>query len=375
MPQPSNTEIDALFQPLQLGDVALANRIVMAPMTRSRAGEDEVPGPLAVEYYAQRASAGLIITEATQVSETAQGYPYTPGLYTDAQQAGWRPIVEAVHARGGRIFVQLWHTGRVSHTRYQPEGRAPMAPSATHPEDVFTFIPGEGKARVSAARAMTAEDIAGVIEDYRGAARRARLAGFDGVEVHGANGYLLDQFLRDSVNRRSDAYGGGIAQRARLLLDVVQAVADEIGPGRTGVRLSPVSPYNGLSDSDPQALFEHVAARLDGVGVAYLHVVEGATGGARDYLPFDYAALRARYRGAWIVNNSYERDSAARVVAQGEAQLVSFGRAFLFNPDLPRRLREGAALNEKFPDAMIYGGGGAHGYTDYPTLDDIAASA
>jgi len=374
MTQSLHNPVDVLFQPFQLGEVSLASRVVMAPMTRSRAGEDEVPGALAADYYAQRATAGLIIAEATQISATAQGYPFTPGIYTDAQEAGWRSVTQAVHARGGKIFLQLWHTGRVSHTAFQPEGQAPLAPSASHADNVFTFIPGEGKARVSASRAMTLEEIAGVVADYRSAARRARAAGFDGVEVHGANGYLLDQFLRDSANHRDDAYGGSIENRTRLLFEVAQAVADEIGTGRTGVRLSPVSPYNGLSDSNPQALFERAVERLDTLGLAYVHVVEGATGGPRDQQPFDYAALRARFRGAWLVNNSYDGALAAQAVASGRADLVSFGRPYIFNPDLARRLREGAPLNEKFEDALIYGGGSAHGYTDYPTLDEVAAA-
>jgi N-ethylmaleimide reductase len=363
-----------LFDPLKLGDIALANRIVMAPLTRDRAGPGQVPTALMVEYYRQRASAGLIVTEGSQVCAAGQGYLDTPGIYNRAQVAGWRRVTDAVHAAGGRIVIQLWHVGRISHVSLQPGGIAPV--SSTARAAVGKTFTKDGFVDVSAPRALRSEELAGVIEAYRHAARCAIDAGFDGVEVHGANGYLLDQFLRDSINDRSDAYGGSIPNRARLLLEVMQAIVGEIGAGRTGLRLSPVTPSNGAAqDSNPQALHEHVVERLAPLALAFVHVVEGQTGGARDFAPFDYAALRARFKlgnpgGAWIVNNGYDRSMALAAVASGAADLVAFGRPFIGNPDLVRRLREDlplAPLNRE----TLYGGGAA-GYTDYPALDEVA---
>lgn len=360
-----------LFEPVRIGGLALANRIVMAPLSRSRAGDGLVPSPMAVEYYGQRASAGLIITEATQVSVMAQGYVATPGLYTRAQIDGWRRVTDAVHQRGGRIVVQLWHVGRVSHVSLLPAGEVPVAPSAIRAA-TKTFT-RDGYHPVSAPRALRIDEIPGIVDDFGRAARNALDAGFDGVEVHGANGYLVDQFLRDGSNRRTDAYGGSIDHRTRFLQEVTAAVAREIGPERTGVRLAPVTPANDMRDSDPQPLFERAVERLDALGIAYVHVVEGVTGGPRDATPFDYAALRRRFRGAWIVNNGYDRAMADAAVREGRADAVAFGAAFLANPDLVRRFREGAPLNA--PQRETYYGGGAEGYIDYPTLDEVGAGA
>ena len=364
-----------LFQPARVGDIAVANRIAMAPLTRNRAAAGRVPAPLAVTYYTQRASAGLLVTEATQISPEGQGYLDTPGLYSDEQVAGWKRVTDSVHAAGGKIVVQLWHVGRISHLSLLPEGMQPVSSSARR-ANTKTFT-RDGFVEVSAPRALRSDELARVVDDYRHAARCALQAGFDGVEVHAANGYLLEQFLRDSVNDRSDAYGGSIENRARLLVEVMQAVVDEVGAGRTGVRLSPVTPANDIGqDSHAQALFEHVVERLAPLELAFIHVVEGATGGPRDVAPFDYEALRRRYKrahpqGTWIVNNGYTRQMAIDAVEQGRADLVAFGRPFIANPDLVHRLRENAPLAAVNPKTLY--GGGAEGYTDYPALEEEAA--
>ena len=368
MTRPVPTRLpQALFEPVHLGSLHLANRMVMAPLTRNRAGVGLVPGLFAVEYYAQRATAGLIIAEATQVSAQAQGYAGTPGCYSDDQVRGWRKVTDAVHAKGGTIVVQLWHTGRVSHTSFQKDGQAPVGPSAIRAK-TKTFLAGQGMVDVSTPRALELQEIPGIVECFRYAATRAIAAGFDGVEVHGAHGYLLDAFLRDGTNHRSDSYGGSIENRARLLIEVTKACAEAIGAGRLGVRISPVSTAGDSHDSAPQPLFNHVAQELSALGIAYLHVVEGETGGARDSLPFDYAALRDRFDGAWMVNNGYDRAMAMEAVASGRADLVSFGRLFIANPDLVARFRTEAPLNALMGQETFYGGG-AHGYTDYPSLE------
>ena len=356
-----------LFDPIQIGDIALANRIVMAPLTRNRAIAGNVAGPLTVEYYRQRASAGLIIAEASQISPMAQGYLDTPGIYSDAQIAGWRQVTDAVHAAGGKIVLQLWHVGRVSHVSLLPEGAAPVS-STDKKAEAMTFT-AEGFIPVSTPRALRDDEIPGLIDDYRRAARNAIAAGFDGVEIHGANTYLLEQFLRDSVNDRSGPYGGSIANRARLLLEVVQAVAQEIGAGRTGLRLSPMTTFTAPLDNDPQALYGYVVEQLAPLGLAFLHIIEGETGGPRapEGKAFDYDALHRAYPGAWLVNNGYTRDLALQTIADGKADLIAFGRPFISNPDLVRRLRENAPLNELRADKLY--GGGAEGYTDYPTLE------
>ncbi len=356
----------ALFSPVKVGAFDLANRIAMAPLTRNRAGPDMVPGPLAATYYSQRASAGLIIAEATQISAQAQGYDATPGCYTDAQVCGWREVTDAVHAQSGTIVLQLWHTGRVSHTRFQKDGAAPVAPSDVRAH-AKTFIAGEGFVDTSEPRALRADEIPGIVEDFRRASILAMDAGFDGVELHSAHGYLLDEFLRDGANKRTDVYGGVIENRARLLLDVTRSVAEAIGPDRIGVRISPVSTAGDSRDSDPQPLFEYVASQLGLLKIAYLHVVEGDTGGDRYNIPFDYEALHDQFDGAYMVNNGYDRAMAMDAVSTGRADLVSFGRAFISNPDLVERLRNNEPLNPLMDPATFYGGG-AHGYTDYPVL-------
>ncbi|APW36373.1 alkene reductase [Rhodoferax koreense] len=354
----------ALFEPYKLGPLTLANRIVMAPLTRNRAGAGLVPSELAAIYYAQRASAGLIITEATQVSAQAQGYQDTPGLYTPEQIAGWRQVTDAVHAQGGRIFVQLWHVGRVSHVDVQPGGAAPVAPSAIRAA-TKTFV-NNGFADVSEPRALELSELSGIVNDFRQAAANAIAAGFDGVEVHGANGYLLEQFIKDGANHRTDAYGGSVENRARLLLEVVAAVAKEIGADRTGVRISPVSPANGISSSDPQPQYGYIVEQLGTLDIVYLHVVEGATGGPRDVAPFNFAALRSSFKQTYLANNGYDLEFAAAQLESGKADLFAFGRPFISNPDLVERLKSGAPLAQLNPSTLY--GGGAAGYTDYPTL-------
>ncbi|MET1023602.1 MAG: alkene reductase [Pseudoxanthomonas sp.] len=362
----SNANASILFSPTRLGDIALANRVVMAPLTRDRAIDGRVPTPLAIDYYRQRASAGLIIAEATQINPIGQGYLDTPGIYSQSQIAGWKAVTDAVHADGGKIVLQLWHVGRISHVSLLPEGEVPVAPSAVR-ADAKTFT-ANGMEPVSAPRALALDEIPQLIADYRTAARNAIAAGFDGVEVHAANGYLIDQFLRDASNHRTDAYGGSIEHRTRLLAEVVGAVADEIGAGRTGVRLSPVTPANDARDADPQPLFERAVERLEAIGgLAFIHVIEGATGGPRDNIAFDYAALKARFSGSWLVNNGYDKALAIQVLSEGKADAVAFGRPFIANPDLVARLRQDAPLAE-FDQDTLYGGG-AKGYTDYPPLD------
>ena len=360
-----------LFDHGRIGDIPVSNRIVMAPLTRDRAGPGQVATPLMARYYAQRAGAGLIVSEGTQVCAEGQGYLDTPGVWNPAQVAGWRQVTDAVHARGGRIVAQLWHVGRISNVSLLPPGTQPVSSTARRAQ-TKTFT-ASGFEDVSAPRALRTDELPGVVEAYRRAARCAIEAGFDGVEVHSANGYLLDQFLRDSINDRSDAYGGAIGNRARLLLEVMAAVTSEIGAGRTGVRLSPVTPSNDAGpDSDPQALHGHVVERLAALKLAFVHVVEGATGGARDIAPFDFAALRARFKaghpaGAWIVNNGYTREMALQAVAGGQADAVAFGRAFISNPDLVERLKADAPLAPLNRETLY--GGGPEGYTDYPSLE------
>ncbi|MFN4206891.1 MAG: alkene reductase [Agrobacterium albertimagni] len=359
---------NTLFEPYALGGITLANRVVMAPLTRNRAAEGLVPSELAAEYYAQRASAGLIITEATQVSKQAQGYQDTPGIYTEAQIAGWQKVTAAVHEKGGRIVMQLWHVGRVSHVDLLG-GDAPVAPSAIRAA-TKTFV-NNGFADVSEPRALELDELPGIVNDFRQAAANAIQAGFDGVEVHGANGYLLEQFAKDGANIRTDAYGGSVENRARLMLEVTAAVAEEIGAERTGIRLSPVSPANGISASDPQAQYDYIVDQLEALGIAYIHVVEGATGGPRDVAPFDYASLRRRFSKTYIANNGYGLELATSHLTDGKADLIAFGRPFIANPDLVERLQSGAPLSEMNP-ATIYGGGAA-GYTDYPRFAETSA--
>lgn len=359
-----------LFEPYKLGAITLSNRAAMAPLTRNRAIAGLVPNPLAIDYYAQRASAGLLITEASQVSQQGQGYQDTPGIYSKEQVAGWRKVTDRVHERGGHIYIQLWHVGRISHSTLQQNDGAPVGPSAI-PAKSKTFVGGTF-ADVSAPRALELGEIPGIIESFKHATANALEAGFDGVEIHGANGYLLDQFAKDGANKRADAYGGSIENRARLMLEVSKAVAAEAGADRTGIRLSPVTPANDISDSNPQPLFDHIVDQLNALKLVYIHVIEGATGGPRDIAPFDYDSLRKRFSGTYIANNGYDFKLANEVLDKNKADLIAFGKLFISNPDLVERLKLGAPLND-FDKATFYGGG-AKGYTDYPVLGRQAAA-
>ena len=367
-----------LFEPTKLGDISIANRIVMAPLTRNRS-PNAVPNELNVKYYAQRATAGLIITEATAITHQGQGYANVPGLYSKEALDGWKKVTDAVHANGGKIVVQMWHVGRISHTTLQPNGGKPVSSTSKRAENSKTYLvnsDGTGSfADVSEPRALETSEIPGIVEDYRKAARAAIDAGFDGVEIHGANGYLIDQFLRGDINDRTDQYGGSIENRTRFLFEVVDAVTKEVGAGRTAIRISPVTPSGDASDPAPQQLFTKVVEGLAKYGLAYIHVVEGQTGGKRDFLPFDYDALHAAYdaaggTGGWMVNNAYTREMAIEAVESGKADVVAFGKPFISNPDLVRRLKENAPLAQ-WDQATLYGGG-AKGYADYPALDEAA---
>jgi N-ethylmaleimide reductase len=347
----------------------------MAPLTRNRASPGYRPNALMARYYSQRAGSGLIITEGTPIAPMAHGYLDTPGLHDDAQVQGWREVTAAVHAAGGRIVAQIWHVGRISHTSLLPGGVAPISSSAI-PARSKTFT-SKGFENVSAPRAMSIDEVREAVTQFRDAAVRAMEAGFDGVEVHGANGYLVEQFLRDSLNTRSDIYGGGMAQRVRFAVEVMEAIAAAIGAGRTGLRISPVTPANDAApDSDAQALFEHLLIRLAPLKLAFIEVVEGSTGAARDHLPFDYQALHRIYKaanpqGGWILNNGYTRALALQAVAEGRADAISFGRPSLANPDLARRLLLDAPLNAA--DRATFYGGGEAGYMDYPAMDHPGA--
>ncbi len=355
----------SLFSPLTVGELHLSNRLVMAPLTRNRAGSGFVPQDLNAEYYRQRASAGLIISEATQISPEGLGYPDTPGIYSAEQIAGWRRVTDAVHAEAGKMFLQLWHVGRISHPSMQPGGQLPVAPSAIKPAGQAATY--EGPQDFVSPRALRLDELARLRDQYRLAAQNALAAGFDGVEIHGANGYLLDQFLRDGTNRRTDAYGGSIENRLRFPLEVVESVLEVWPPGRVGIRLSPSGTMNDMHDSDPRATFGAMVKALEHYGLAYIHVMEALEADTRHggtVIPVSY--FRAIYKGTIMVNGEYDGPKAQKVVASGDADLVSFGRLFLANPDLAERLRTGAPLN--VPDPKSFYGGGAKGYTDYPTL-------
>ncbi|MFP3874304.1 MAG: alkene reductase [Thiohalophilus sp.] len=357
-----------LFDPTKIGDLTLANRMVMAPMTRNRAVEDNVPNPLAVTYYQQRAAAGLIITEASQVSPEGVGYPATPGIHSEAQVDGWRRIVDAVHDAGGRIFIQLWYCGRISHPDLLPDHATPVAPSAIRPEgDAFTY---EGPKPFIQPRALETDEIPGIVAQYQHSANMARQAGFDGVEVHGANGYLIDQFLRDGTNRREDAYGGSVENRMRLLNDVLDAVCTVWPANRVGVRLTPENSFNDMSDSDPQHHFGYFIRRLSSRGLAYLHLLEGDM--INKSRTLDYRALRDQFDGPYMANNGYDKTRAQAAIEQGDADLIAFGVPFLANPDLVRRFKEDLPLNE--PDQSTFYGGDEKGYTDYPFYEEARQS-
>jgi N-ethylmaleimide reductase len=362
---------EKLFSTLTLGTLTLPNRIVMAPLTRNRATPDgDVPNPLIAEYYAQRATAGLIISEGTQISPEGKGYIQTPGIYSAEQVAGWKKVTEAVHAKGGRIFAQLWHVGRVSHTSLQPNGQAPVAPSAITAR-TKAFTPA-GFADASPPRALEKSEINRIVDDYRKAAENAKAAGFDGVELHGANGYLVDQFLRDGSNRRTDEYGGSVENRTRFLAEILAVLTSVFPATRVGVRFSPFSKFSDMSDSDPMTTFSAAIERANDAGLGYVHIIEGDTGVSRE-LPAgaDLGVFRKLFKGAYLANNSYDRASAIRAVETGAADLIAFGKLFIANPDLVERLLRNAPLNE--PQPATFYGGGAEGYTDYPTLQATPA--
>jgi N-ethylmaleimide reductase len=356
----------ALLRPYKIGALELGNRVVMAPMTRNRAGAGNLATPMMATYYAQRAGAGLIVTEASQISADAVGYPKTPGIHDDAQVEAWRQVTDAVHAAGGRIFLQLWHAGRASHPSLLPDGRLPVAPSA---------IAAAGKAFTSSGlvpfpqpRALALAEISPIIAQFGHASVRARTAGFDGVEIHAGNGYLIDQFLRDGSNQRSDRYGGSLVNRARFLLEVIEAVAVAWEAHRVGVRISPLQAFNDMRDSDPLRTFRFVAEEIDRFDLAYLHVVEAADPAARDLGLRISPLIREAFTGSLMLNGGYTRDLGDRVIVDELADLVSFGSAYIANPDLTERFRHRHPLNS--PDRSTFYGGSAEGYIDYPTIGE-----
>jgi N-ethylmaleimide reductase len=352
-----------IFNPLTAGLLNCKNRVVMAPLTRSRAGPGNVPHVLNALYYAQRASAGLIISEATQISPDGQGYISTPGIHSEEQIEGWRIVTKAVHVAGGCMVLQLWHVGRISHPSFQPGGALPVAPSAIKPNArAFTKM---GFESIPTPRALDTKEIPGIARQYAKAADNAMAAGFDGVEVHAANGYLIDQFLRDRTNKRSDQYGGSIENRTRFLLEVIDAVTNTVGRERVGVRISPQNTQNDIDDSDSQALFNYVAKSFARKGLAYLHVIEGDTSG-KPVATFDYIALKRLFGGLVIANNNFDRTRANAALAEGRADMIAFGKPFISNPDLVIRMFLGARL--AMANRETFYGGGEEGYTDYQVL-------
>lgn len=360
-----------LFSPIKVGAIECANRVFMAPLTRCRAevGTD-APHQLNAMYYRQRSGAGLIISEATQVCPQGKGYVGTPGIYSPAQQAGWHQVTDAVHRAGGRIVAQLWHVGAVSHPDLQPGGLLPVSPSGVNLGG--TVVTQHGKQERVAPRALETLELPVLVATFRHAALVAQRAGFDGVEIHGANGYLLEQFLRDSTNHRQDDYGGSIANRLRLVLEIVDAVTEVWSRDRVGLRLSPVSGANGIPpDSHPQQTYGLLVDALAERRIAYLHFIEGMTGGARELQGFDFERARRDFPGVYVANNQYTREMAVEAIGSGHADAVAFGVPFIANPDLPRRLRLATGLNS--PDRKTFYGPGPQGYTDYPFLDDVDA--
>ncbi len=356
---------DALFDSLEIGDLDIEHRVLMAPLTRSRAKQPgDVPHELNATYYAQRATAGLIVTEATYVSPLGKAYAFVPGMVTDEQEAGWKLVVDAVHEAGGTILLQLWHGGRVGHGALLPEGASLVAPSAIQAATQTYISADSGMVDVDAPRALETEEIPGVVAEFRAAAERAKRAGFDGVEIHGANGYLLDQFTRDGTNQRTDAYGGSLENRLRFPLEVAQAVAEVFGPGRVGYRISPTGDFNEMADSDPVNTFAALADGLSKLDLAFIHVVEAFGGGTRDETSAE--AIRNVFDGTYIANGGYTGETGAERVASGKADAIAYGSLFISNPDLPLRLKRDAPLAD--PDPSTFYGGGAEGYTDYPDL-------
>ncbi|HEY1043177.1 MAG TPA: alkene reductase [Telluria sp.] len=361
-----------LFEPFQLGPLQLKNRLVMPPLTRSRAGAGNVPSQHAATYYSQRAGAGLIIAEATQAEPRGQGYISTPGIHSPEQVAGWKKVTDEVHAKGGLIFLQIWHVGRISHPDFH-NGELPVAPSAIAPRGVQTYAPDGQMKDIPAPRALETSEIAGIIQAFRQGAQNAKDAGFDGVEVHGANGYLLDQFLEDCTNLRTDQYGGPVENRARLLLEVTDAVIEVWGSDRVGVRLSPGGTFNDMCDAHPQATWSYVVKELAKRNLAYLHLIEPVQPVGEHPMPdLSAAFFRPMYPGTIIVAGGYDLERAKQALASGKADLVAFGQAFIANPDLPERLRSHAPLNP--PNRATFYGGGPEGYIDYPTLEQVMGS-
>ncbi|MFB0612183.1 alkene reductase [Aurantiacibacter poecillastricola] len=368
------TAHSALFEPLQIGDLTVPNRVWMAPLTRSRStAGDNLQTPLHALYYAQRASAGLIVSEATQISQQGQGYAWTPGIFTDEQVESWKLVTDAVHDAGGRIFCQLWHVGAVSHPVFQPDGKAPVSSSAWTPKGeafVGDRHPDGPTVPHEEARALTREEIDAVVEDYRHAARQAARAGFDGVELHAANGYLIDQFMRSNVNSRDDEFGGSLENRLRFLGMVIDALQEELPANRIGVRLTPIGGAGGSSDEKPEETYPAAAKLLAGRGLAYLHVVRatdhGGADGERSHGDDILQAMRDNFDGVFVANGNLSPEQAARWIEEGRADAVAFGRQFLANPDLPERIAQDGPYNE--PDQDTFYGGDAHGYVDYPSL-------
>jgi len=355
-----------LFSPITVGDITLANRMAMAPLTRNRAGEHNAPHDINVTYYQQRATAGLIITEASQVSPEGVGYPGTPGIYSDEQVAGWKKITDAVHAEGGHIFIQLWYCGRISHPDLLPDNQTPVAPSAIQPSgEAVTF---EGMKAFLTPRALEINEIPSIIAQYKHAAEMAKKAGFDGVEVHAANGYLIDQFLRDGSNQRTDRYGGSVENRMRLLNEVLDAVIEVWPSNRVGVRFSPENSFNDMSDSDASEHFSYFVSQLNAYHLAYLHMLEGDM--VSQSANVDYRALRDSYNGLYMANCGYDKARANQSLSDGNSDLVAFGVPFLANPDLVYRYRQDLALNDA--DSDTFYGGTERGYTDYPFFEQAA---
>ncbi|NMT63020.1 alkene reductase [Marinobacter orientalis] len=371
-----NNVNDVLFQPYDLGSLTLPNRVLMSPLTRARASQPgDIPNDMNARYYQQRAGAGLIISEATQVSPQGKGYAFTPGIHSPEQVEGWRKVTAAVHMAGGRIHAQLWHVGRISHTALQPEGKKPVAPSAIKPEGAKTFISADsGMVDVPEPRALKAEEMTDIVEQFRRGALNAKEAGFDGAEVHAANGYLLDQFLKSGSNKRNDEFGGSVENRMRLPLMVIEAVIDVWGKDRVGVRVSPTGSFNDMYDEDPVETFGAFAKHLNDLGIAYIEVVEDSfQGNHANGRPEEVIdAIQAEFEGTYIGNGAYTAEEARKRISSGRCDLVTFGRPFIANPDLPERFRQNAELN-KWDDSTFYGGD-ERGYTDYPTLKELETS-
>ncbi len=363
-------KFESLFSEEKLGNLNLPHRIVMAPLTRSRSSQPgDIPNDMNAEYYKQRSSAALIITEATQISPQGKGYAFTPGIHSEEQIEGWKKITNNVHQQNGHIFMQLWHVGRVSHTSLQLDNLLPVAPSAIAVEgQAFTY---EGMLDFETPRVLDISELPAIVEQYRQAAINAKQAGFDGVEIHAANGYLLDQFLKDGTNKRDDTYGGSIENRTRLVLEVTQAVTDVWGGDRVGIRISPTGTFNSMSESNPQVLFNYLIEKLNQFNLAYLHVVEHFGEASVD--DFDFNVLRKKFNGAYIANGGYTGESAELSLKNGQSDFIAFGMPFIANPDLPERLKQGANLNQADQDTLY--GGDAKGYIDYPSLSEQVNAA